>query len=168
MPGVSIASHYGPVQHPLASLNWCLSAPLSCSLMRVGPESGSLLAEGIHIIRYRVYDQARNRAACKFTVQVEGEWRRFLCRGGLSWMTAIMMWFTQECENLFLFRSVCQNRLLLNRLHYNFSSWTMVTWELLWMCMDVCCGNLSVHALIKATKASLMTPWGFTLCFFFK
>lgn len=40
-------------------------------LMRVGPESGSIFAEGIHIIRYRVYDQARNRAACKFTVQVE-------------------------------------------------------------------------------------------------
>lgn len=42
--------------------------------MRVGPESGSIFAEGIHIIRYRVYDQARNRAACKFTVQVEGEY----------------------------------------------------------------------------------------------
>ncbi|XP_063046548.1 sushi repeat-containing protein SRPX2 [Engraulis encrasicolus] len=40
-------------------------------LMRVGPVSGSTFEEGIHIIRYRVYDQARNRAACKFTVQVE-------------------------------------------------------------------------------------------------
>ncbi|XP_038145488.1 sushi repeat-containing protein SRPX2 [Cyprinodon tularosa] len=27
--------------------------------------------EGLHIIRYKVYDQARNRAACKFIVRVE-------------------------------------------------------------------------------------------------
>uniref|UniRef100_A0AAY4C068 Sushi repeat-containing protein SRPX2 n=1 Tax=Denticeps clupeoides TaxID=299321 RepID=A0AAY4C068_9TELE len=47
------------------------SAGKSLDLMRVGPESGSVFTEGIHIIRYRVYDQAKNRAACKFSVHIE-------------------------------------------------------------------------------------------------
>ncbi|XP_048840621.1 sushi repeat-containing protein SRPX2-like [Brienomyrus brachyistius] len=36
-----------------------------------GAESGSDFKEGIHIIRYKAYDQARNKAACKFIVRVE-------------------------------------------------------------------------------------------------
>ncbi|XP_062855973.1 sushi repeat-containing protein SRPX2 [Trichomycterus rosablanca] len=39
--------------------------------LRNGLESGSEFSEGEHIIRYRVYDQAQNRATCKFTVLVE-------------------------------------------------------------------------------------------------
>nr|XP_015207221.1 PREDICTED: sushi repeat-containing protein SRPX2 isoform X1 [Lepisosteus oculatus] len=37
----------------------------------IGPEPGSDFTEGIHVIRYRAYDQARNKAACKFIVRVE-------------------------------------------------------------------------------------------------
>ncbi|KAG2464183.1 SRPX2 protein, partial [Polypterus senegalus] len=40
-------------------------------LMLKGPESGSEFPEGEHVIRYKVYDQARNKAACKFIVRVE-------------------------------------------------------------------------------------------------
>uniref|UniRef100_A0A8D2L4N3 Sushi repeat-containing protein SRPX2 n=1 Tax=Varanus komodoensis TaxID=61221 RepID=A0A8D2L4N3_VARKO len=36
-----------------------------------GPEPGSELPEGEHIIRYTVYDQAFNRASCKFSVRVQ-------------------------------------------------------------------------------------------------
>uniref|UniRef100_A0A3Q2PRN5 Sushi repeat-containing protein SRPX2 n=1 Tax=Fundulus heteroclitus TaxID=8078 RepID=A0A3Q2PRN5_FUNHE len=32
---------------------------------------GTDFKEGLHVIRYKVYDQARNRAACKFIVRVE-------------------------------------------------------------------------------------------------
>ncbi|KAJ7310521.1 hypothetical protein JRQ81_007443 [Phrynocephalus forsythii] len=35
-----------------------------------GPEPGSEFSEGEHIIRYTVYDQAYNRASCKFSVRV--------------------------------------------------------------------------------------------------
>ncbi|XP_018589183.1 sushi repeat-containing protein SRPX2 isoform X2 [Scleropages formosus] len=37
----------------------------------VGQMPGSSFEEGIHVIRYKVYDQARNKAACKFVVRVE-------------------------------------------------------------------------------------------------
>ncbi|XP_037636341.1 sushi repeat-containing protein SRPX2 [Sebastes umbrosus] len=37
----------------------------------VGQEPGTDFKEGASIIRYKVYDQARNRAACKFIVRVE-------------------------------------------------------------------------------------------------
>lgn len=37
----------------------------------VGQEPGTNFKEGPSIIRYKVYDQARNRAACKFIVRVE-------------------------------------------------------------------------------------------------
>lgn len=37
----------------------------------VGQEPGTNFKEGANIIRYKVYDQARNRAACKFIVRVE-------------------------------------------------------------------------------------------------
>ncbi|KAJ8401759.1 hypothetical protein AAFF_G00377300 [Aldrovandia affinis] len=36
-----------------------------------GQEPGSEFTEGMHVIRYKVYDQARNKAACKFIVRVE-------------------------------------------------------------------------------------------------
>ncbi|XP_069799161.1 sushi repeat-containing protein SRPX2 isoform X2 [Dendropsophus ebraccatus] len=38
---------------------------------RRGPEPGSELREGEHIIRYTAYDRANNRASCKFTVKVQ-------------------------------------------------------------------------------------------------
>ncbi|XP_061541695.1 sushi repeat-containing protein SRPX2 isoform X1 [Phycodurus eques] len=37
----------------------------------VGQEPGTDFKEGANIIRYKVYDQARNRAACKFIIRVE-------------------------------------------------------------------------------------------------
>ncbi|XP_054852439.1 sushi repeat-containing protein SRPX2 isoform X3 [Eublepharis macularius] len=36
-----------------------------------GPEPGSEFPEGEHVIRYTVYDQAYNRATCKFAVRVQ-------------------------------------------------------------------------------------------------
>ncbi|XP_053329737.1 sushi repeat-containing protein SRPX2 [Spea bombifrons] len=36
-----------------------------------GPDPGSELPEGEHIIRYTAYDRAHNRASCKFTVKVQ-------------------------------------------------------------------------------------------------
>ncbi|XP_062440292.1 sushi repeat-containing protein SRPX2 isoform X1 [Rhea pennata] len=36
-----------------------------------GPEPGSEFAEGEHVIRYTVHDQAYNRASCKFSVRVQ-------------------------------------------------------------------------------------------------
>lgn len=42
-------------------------------MILVGQEPGTVFKEGLHIIRYKVYDQARNRAACKFIVRVEGK-----------------------------------------------------------------------------------------------
>ncbi|XP_073498312.1 sushi repeat-containing protein SRPX2 [Phyllobates terribilis] len=38
---------------------------------RRGPEPGSELHEGEHIIRYTAYDSANNRASCKFIVKVQ-------------------------------------------------------------------------------------------------
>ncbi|KAG9478161.1 sushi repeat-containing protein SRPX2 isoform X1 [Eleutherodactylus coqui] len=40
-------------------------------VFRRGPEPGSELPEGEHIIRYTAYDQANNRASCKFIVKVQ-------------------------------------------------------------------------------------------------
>ncbi|KAG9329391.1 hypothetical protein JZ751_025482 [Albula glossodonta] len=40
-------------------------------LTRIGEPSGSEFSEGIHVIRYKVYDLARNKALCKFIVRVE-------------------------------------------------------------------------------------------------
>ncbi|KAJ6663299.1 hypothetical protein lerEdw1_010435 [Lerista edwardsae] len=40
-------------------------------VMLRGPEPGSEFSEGEHIIRYIVYDQAHNRATCKFFVRVQ-------------------------------------------------------------------------------------------------
>lgn len=42
-------------------------------VLRNGLESGSEFPEGIHVIRYKAYDQARNTATCKFNVHVEGK-----------------------------------------------------------------------------------------------
>ncbi|XP_077164501.1 sushi repeat-containing protein SRPX2 [Paroedura picta] len=39
-------------------------------VMLRGPEPGSEFPEGEHVIRYTVYDQAYNRATCKFAVRV--------------------------------------------------------------------------------------------------
>ncbi|XP_064374370.1 sushi repeat-containing protein SRPX2 isoform X2 [Dromaius novaehollandiae] len=36
-----------------------------------GPEPGSEFAEGEHVIRYTAYDQAYNRASCKFSIRVQ-------------------------------------------------------------------------------------------------
>ena len=44
-----------------------------CSVILVGQEPGTEFKEGANIIRYKVYDLARNRAACKFIVRVEGK-----------------------------------------------------------------------------------------------
>lgn len=38
-----------------------------------GPEPGSEFPEGEHVIRYTTYDQAYNRASCKFRIRVQGE-----------------------------------------------------------------------------------------------
>ncbi|KAJ0002861.1 hypothetical protein NQD34_008010 [Periophthalmus magnuspinnatus] len=47
------------------------TADKSLEVILVGPEPGSEFKEGPTIIRYKVYDQAKNRAACKFIVRVE-------------------------------------------------------------------------------------------------
>ncbi|KAK3536077.1 hypothetical protein QTP70_026938 [Hemibagrus guttatus] len=47
------------------------TADTSLQILRNGPESGSEFSEGQYVIRYKVYDQARNMATCKFTVHVE-------------------------------------------------------------------------------------------------
>lgn len=39
----------------------------------MGQEPGTEFKEGPNIIRYKVYDQARNRAGCKFIVRIEGK-----------------------------------------------------------------------------------------------
>lgn len=54
-------------------LNILLATVSLCSVILVGQEPGTDFKEGLHIIRYKVYDQARNRAACKFIVRVEGK-----------------------------------------------------------------------------------------------
>lgn len=59
-----------------ATVNWerpvaTDTADKSLEVILVGPESGSEFKEGVHVIRYKVYDQARNRAACKFIIRVE-------------------------------------------------------------------------------------------------
>ncbi|XP_014861551.1 PREDICTED: sushi repeat-containing protein SRPX2 [Poecilia mexicana] len=41
------------------------------NVVLVDQQPGSEFKEGLHVIRYKVYDQARNRAACKFIVRVE-------------------------------------------------------------------------------------------------
>ncbi|KAI4880162.1 hypothetical protein NFI96_031180 [Prochilodus magdalenae] len=46
-------------------------ADKSLQVLRNGLESGSEFSEGEHVIRFKVYDQARNMATCKFTVRVE-------------------------------------------------------------------------------------------------
>ncbi|XP_069469058.1 sushi repeat-containing protein SRPX2 isoform X2 [Ambystoma mexicanum] len=40
-------------------------------LMLRGPEPGSELKEGEHVIRYIAHDRAQNKASCKFTVRVQ-------------------------------------------------------------------------------------------------
>ncbi|XP_029963430.1 sushi repeat-containing protein SRPX2 [Salarias fasciatus] len=47
------------------------TADKSLDVILVGQQPGTDFQEGVHIIRYKVYDQARNRAACKFIVRVE-------------------------------------------------------------------------------------------------
>ncbi|XP_053735071.1 sushi repeat-containing protein SRPX2 isoform X1 [Synchiropus splendidus] len=47
------------------------TADKSLEVILVGQEPGSEFKEGANIIRYKVYDQARNRAACKFIIRVE-------------------------------------------------------------------------------------------------
>ncbi|KAM9357396.1 sushi repeat-containing protein SRPX2 [Symphorus nematophorus] len=47
------------------------TADKSLDVILVGQEPGTDFKEGANIIRYKVYDQARNRAACKFIVRVE-------------------------------------------------------------------------------------------------
>lgn len=52
------------------------SRGLPSSLRRVilvGQEPGTEFKEGPNIIRYKVYDHARNRAGCKFIVRIEGK-----------------------------------------------------------------------------------------------
>lgn len=47
------------------------TADKSLEVTLVGRQPGADFAEGVHVIRYKAYDQARNRAACKFVVRVE-------------------------------------------------------------------------------------------------
>ncbi|XP_026213542.1 sushi repeat-containing protein SRPX2 [Anabas testudineus] len=47
------------------------TADKSLDVILVGQEPGTDFKEGANIIRYKVYDQARNRAACKFIIRVE-------------------------------------------------------------------------------------------------
>ncbi|XP_071772280.1 sushi repeat-containing protein SRPX2 [Centroberyx gerrardi] len=47
------------------------TADKTLDVILVGPAPGTEFKEGANIIRYKVYDQARNRAACKFIVRVE-------------------------------------------------------------------------------------------------
>ncbi|XP_051505596.1 sushi repeat-containing protein SRPX2-like isoform X1 [Myxocyprinus asiaticus] len=47
------------------------TADRALQVLRNGLESGSDFPEGINVIRYKVYDQARNSATCKFTVHIE-------------------------------------------------------------------------------------------------
>ncbi|XP_020779176.1 sushi repeat-containing protein SRPX2 [Boleophthalmus pectinirostris] len=47
------------------------TADKSLEVILVGPEPGTEFKEGPTIIRYKVYDMAKNRAACKFIVRVE-------------------------------------------------------------------------------------------------
>ncbi|KAM6923428.1 sushi repeat-containing protein SRPX2 [Xenentodon cancila] len=47
------------------------TADKSLDVVLVGQEPGTAFKEGANIIRYKVFDQARNRAACKFIVRVE-------------------------------------------------------------------------------------------------
>ncbi|XP_075959415.1 sushi repeat-containing protein SRPX2 [Anarhichas minor] len=47
------------------------TADKSLDVILVGQEPGTDFKEGASIIRYKVYDQARNRAACKFIVRID-------------------------------------------------------------------------------------------------
>ncbi|XP_056898906.1 sushi repeat-containing protein SRPX2 [Takifugu flavidus] len=47
------------------------TADKSLEVTLVGQEPGTEFKEGPNIIRYKVYDQARNRAGCKFIVRIE-------------------------------------------------------------------------------------------------
>ncbi|KAM9849904.1 sushi repeat-containing protein SRPX2 [Aulostomus maculatus] len=47
------------------------TADKSLQVILVGQEPDTDFKEGANIIRYKVYDQARNRAACKFIIRVE-------------------------------------------------------------------------------------------------
>ncbi|XP_067374192.1 sushi repeat-containing protein SRPX2 isoform X2 [Channa argus] len=47
------------------------TADKSLDVILVGQEPGTDFKEGANIIQYKVYDQARNKAACKFIVRVE-------------------------------------------------------------------------------------------------
>ncbi|XP_068596606.1 sushi repeat-containing protein SRPX2 [Brachionichthys hirsutus] len=47
------------------------TADKSLDVILVGQEPATDFNEGMNVIRYKVYDQARNRAACKFIVRVE-------------------------------------------------------------------------------------------------
>ncbi|CAL1613771.1 unnamed protein product [Knipowitschia caucasica] len=53
--------------HPVASD----TADKVLEVTLVGPEPGFEFKEGPTIIRYKVFDQAKNRAACKFIVRIE-------------------------------------------------------------------------------------------------
>ncbi|XP_061690248.1 sushi repeat-containing protein SRPX2 isoform X2 [Syngnathoides biaculeatus] len=47
------------------------TADKTLDVILVGQEPGTDFKEGPNIVRYKVYDQARNRAACKFIIRVE-------------------------------------------------------------------------------------------------
>lgn len=58
-------------------------------VLRNGLQSGSDFPEGIHVIRYKTYDQAGNTATCKFTVHVEGK----ACASLDPWSLCTIQWF---------------------------------------------------------------------------
>lgn len=49
-----------------------LPSPSLYRVILVGQEPGTEFKEGPNVIRYKVYDQSRNRAGCKFIVRIEG------------------------------------------------------------------------------------------------
>ena len=44
-----------------------------CRVILVGQEPNTAFKEGSTVVRYKVYDLARNRAGCKFIVRVVGK-----------------------------------------------------------------------------------------------
>lgn len=55
-----------------------LPRPSLRRVILVGQEPGTQFKEGPNVIRYKVYDQARNRAGCKFIVRIEGKFNAIL------------------------------------------------------------------------------------------
>lgn len=60
-----------------------------CRVILVGQEPGTEFKEGPNLIRYKVYDQARNRAGCKFIVRIEGTFNYHLGQNSFNIVTVL-------------------------------------------------------------------------------